>query len=315
MATALLAAAGAGGRLGAGTPKAFAEVAGRPLFAWALAALDAAATIDRAVIASPPDWEEAVEEAARGGGPVPGGLPDPRGHEPLALGQERAGGDRGRGRDPGPRCGPAARHPRADRPLRGAAPQVGLRRRRGRGARRGHDQGGRRGRPGDRDPGAQPPVGDPDAAGLHRRASCARRSTQATSRAPTTTPSWWSGSAATSGSSRRPARTSRSRPSTICGSRSGCWKRGMATLMLTDYHTHLRPDVADTPPAQYFTEDNVRRYLDARRGSKGIERAGLLRARLPLPREPRRSGSTRSGAQCAHDSLDEYVEFLDRACP
>ena len=42
---------------------------GRPLFTWALAALDAAATIDRAVIAYPPDWEEAVEEAARAAAP------------------------------------------------------------------------------------------------------------------------------------------------------------------------------------------------------------------------------------------------------
>jgi 2-C-methyl-D-erythritol 4-phosphate cytidylyltransferase len=69
MATALLAAAGAGGRLGAGTPKAFAEVAGRPLFTWPLAALDAAATIDRVVIAFPPDWERAVEKAAHAAAP------------------------------------------------------------------------------------------------------------------------------------------------------------------------------------------------------------------------------------------------------
>jgi 2-C-methyl-D-erythritol 4-phosphate cytidylyltransferase len=65
MATALLAAAGAGGRLGAATPKAFAEVAGRALFRWSLEALDAAATIDRVVIAFPPDWEEPVEKVAR----------------------------------------------------------------------------------------------------------------------------------------------------------------------------------------------------------------------------------------------------------
>jgi 2-C-methyl-D-erythritol 4-phosphate cytidylyltransferase len=70
MATALLAAAGAGGRLGAGTPKAFAEVGGRPLIAWCLAALDAATTVDRAVIAHPPDSEEEVEAIALAAAPT-----------------------------------------------------------------------------------------------------------------------------------------------------------------------------------------------------------------------------------------------------
>jgi 2-C-methyl-D-erythritol 4-phosphate cytidylyltransferase len=69
MATALLAAAGAGGRLGAGTPKAFAEAGGRPLIAWCLAALEAAGTVDRVVIAYPPDHERAVEEIARAAAP------------------------------------------------------------------------------------------------------------------------------------------------------------------------------------------------------------------------------------------------------
>jgi 2-C-methyl-D-erythritol 4-phosphate cytidylyltransferase len=64
MATALLAAAGAGGRLGAATPKAFAEVAGRALFMWSLEALEAAATIDRVVIAFPPNYEEPVRKIA-----------------------------------------------------------------------------------------------------------------------------------------------------------------------------------------------------------------------------------------------------------
>jgi 2-C-methyl-D-erythritol 4-phosphate cytidylyltransferase len=64
-----LAAAGAGGRLGAGTPKALADVAGRPLFAWSLEALAAATTVDRVVIAFPPDCEEAVATVARATAP------------------------------------------------------------------------------------------------------------------------------------------------------------------------------------------------------------------------------------------------------
>lgn len=64
MATALLAAAGAGGRLGAATPKAIVDVAGRPLIAWSLLAIDAAGTVDRVVIAAPPGLEDEIAALA-----------------------------------------------------------------------------------------------------------------------------------------------------------------------------------------------------------------------------------------------------------
>ena len=60
MATALLAAAGSGERLGARTPKALVELAGRPLAAWSLLAFEAAETIDAVVIAAPPDAVDAL---------------------------------------------------------------------------------------------------------------------------------------------------------------------------------------------------------------------------------------------------------------
>ena len=67
----MIAAAGSGQRLGAGGPKAFVEVAGRPLLDWSLAAFRAAVTIDEIVVAAPPGEEEAVAErgvlAAAGG--------------------------------------------------------------------------------------------------------------------------------------------------------------------------------------------------------------------------------------------------------
>ncbi len=44
--------------------------------------------------------------------------------------------------------------------------------------------------------------------------------------------------------------------------------------MLTDYHLHLRPDEPDTPPAAYFTEANVQRYLAAARAA-GIAELGV----------------------------------------
>jgi histidinol-phosphatase (PHP family) len=80
--------------------------------------------------------------------------------------------------------------------------------------------------------------------------------------------------------------------------------------MLTDYHTHLRPDTRDTPPARYFTEENVQRYLDAA-DARGVSELGFsehvyrFRESLDIWQHP-------FWRECAHDSLDEYVEFLTR---
>jgi 2-C-methyl-D-erythritol 4-phosphate cytidylyltransferase len=52
--TAVIAAAGSGERLGAGGPKAFARLAGRPLIEWSLAALRAADSVRSIVVACPP---------------------------------------------------------------------------------------------------------------------------------------------------------------------------------------------------------------------------------------------------------------------
>lgn len=54
----VLVAAGAGERLGAEQPKAFAPLGGRPLLAESLARLDASDWIDAIVVAVPADWEE-----------------------------------------------------------------------------------------------------------------------------------------------------------------------------------------------------------------------------------------------------------------
>jgi 2-C-methyl-D-erythritol 4-phosphate cytidylyltransferase len=63
-ATAVIAAAGSGERLGAGGPKALVELGGRPLVAWSLAAMEAAASVTAAVVAAPPDQLEAFERSA-----------------------------------------------------------------------------------------------------------------------------------------------------------------------------------------------------------------------------------------------------------
>ncbi len=53
MAVALIVAAGDGERLGAGLPKAFVALAGRPLLEWSVAALAAVPAIERIVVALP----------------------------------------------------------------------------------------------------------------------------------------------------------------------------------------------------------------------------------------------------------------------
>src|ERR671914_165184 len=67
-AAALVVAAGSGARLGAGRPKAFVALAGRPMVAWSLDAI-AAAGIPRAVVAVPPGHGGGAAGAGRGAAP------------------------------------------------------------------------------------------------------------------------------------------------------------------------------------------------------------------------------------------------------
>jgi 2-C-methyl-D-erythritol 4-phosphate cytidylyltransferase len=67
----VIAAAGSGERLGAGGPKAFVELAGRPLLDWSLDAFRAAASVTEIVVAVPPGEADAV--ADRGVVAVSGG--------------------------------------------------------------------------------------------------------------------------------------------------------------------------------------------------------------------------------------------------
>lgn len=64
MATALIAAAGSGERLGAGGPKALVELAGRPLVCWCLEAFASTPEIERAVVAVPPGRVDALDGLA-----------------------------------------------------------------------------------------------------------------------------------------------------------------------------------------------------------------------------------------------------------
>ena len=58
----MIAAAGSGQRLGAGGPKAFVELAGRPMLEWSLDAFRTADTIAEIVVAAPPGQDDAVAE-------------------------------------------------------------------------------------------------------------------------------------------------------------------------------------------------------------------------------------------------------------
>jgi 2-C-methyl-D-erythritol 4-phosphate cytidylyltransferase len=73
----VIAAAGSGERLGAGGPKAFVVLGGRPMLAWSLVAADATESIAQIVIAAPPGSEGRAEDVAEEAGVearvVPGG--------------------------------------------------------------------------------------------------------------------------------------------------------------------------------------------------------------------------------------------------
>ena len=61
---ALLLGAGRGERLAGQTPKAFADLAGRPLLDYAVASVDACAEVEGYVVAVPQGWEARAEEIA-----------------------------------------------------------------------------------------------------------------------------------------------------------------------------------------------------------------------------------------------------------
>ena len=90
LATAVIAAAGSGERLGAGGPKALVEVAGKPLLSWSLAALAKAQRIAQVVVAAPPGHEAAVRAIAAEAEVVTGGKSR---SESVALALERVDTD------------------------------------------------------------------------------------------------------------------------------------------------------------------------------------------------------------------------------
>jgi len=65
-ATAIVAAAGSGERLGAGGPKALVELAGRPMLSWSLEAFAGSAAVSACVVAAPPARESEIQDAAAG---------------------------------------------------------------------------------------------------------------------------------------------------------------------------------------------------------------------------------------------------------
>ena len=83
---ALLAAAGAGERLGLDRPKAFARLGGRPLLAESLERLDASEWVDAIVVAAPPS--RAVPRARI---PLAGLLHAARRNTPAAASRIRSG--------------------------------------------------------------------------------------------------------------------------------------------------------------------------------------------------------------------------------
>jgi histidinol-phosphatase (PHP family) len=80
--------------------------------------------------------------------------------------------------------------------------------------------------------------------------------------------------------------------------------------VLTDYHTHLRPDLLDATADRFFTEENVLRYLEAA-AEQGVEDLGFsehvyrFRQALEIYRHP-------FWEENAVDDLDEYCDFVQQ---
>src|SRR4051812_32473173 len=78
--------------------------------------------------------------------------------------------------------------------------------------------------------------------------------------------------------------------------------------MLTDYHVHLRPDEGGTEPEQYFTSENVDRYLKAAEAA-GVEELGVSE-HVHRFRQSLSVWDHAFWLQSARDDLDAYAEFV-----
>ncbi len=78
--------------------------------------------------------------------------------------------------------------------------------------------------------------------------------------------------------------------------------------MLTDYHVHLRPDDADSPPERYFTAQNAQTYRDAA-GERGIEELGVSEHIYRFA-QALEIWDTPLWREFAHDDVDAYCEFV-----
>jgi histidinol-phosphatase (PHP family) len=80
--------------------------------------------------------------------------------------------------------------------------------------------------------------------------------------------------------------------------------------LLTDYHTHLRPDLADATADRFFTEANVLRYLEVA-AEQGVDDLGFsehvyrFRQALDIYRHP-------FWEENAVDDLDAYCDFVQQ---
>ena len=277
MAVALLVAAGSGERLGAGRPKAFVVLAGRPdarvvarrrLRAAGHRATSSCAAAARAT--SAPGGVRGVPggatrsesvRAALAAAPTPSDVVVHDAARPLVTPELFAARARPRSADAD--CAIAAA------PVTDTVKEAGARpaSSRARSTARGCGRSRRRRR------------------SAARRSSARSTSRRGARRRPPTTPGWSSARAGRCGSSSPRPRTSRSRPRTTSRIAEA------PARVLTDYHVHLRPDERrHDRPSEYFTPANAERYRETAT-ERGIAELGVVRARLPLHRRARRLGA------------------------
>ena len=78
--------------------------------------------------------------------------------------------------------------------------------------------------------------------------------------------------------------------------------------MLTDYHVHLRPDTADSPPERYFTAENAQTYRDTA-AERGIEELGVSEHIYRFA-QALDIWDTPLWREFAHDDVDAYCAFV-----
>ena len=173
-------------------------------------------------------------------------------------------------------------------------------------------QGGRCGRARDRDARAQPPVGGPDAAGLPGAGAARRRSRRGDLDRAYDDAQLVEAAGGDVRIVEAPRQNFKvTTPHDLRVAELLLEERADGSaVMLTDYHTHLRPDVA-RHAAGALLHRGQRAALPRGGRARGASTSSASPSTCYRFRQASTSGATRSGRSARVDDLDDYVEFVE----